>query len=68
MEASRRSLEDQQYDVLKHVVTGTAAFGALPLIPELVALYQWLYDSLGHVLTVEDAAIMPMTAVFDMLM
>jgi hypothetical protein len=53
-----------QYTLLKHCQYGTVGFGHLFLIPKLVELYNWLYDNLGHRLTLEDAACVPMHAVF----
>jgi len=55
-----------QYGMLKHLESGTASMNALAIIPDLVSLYEWLYDNLGYVLTMEDG-MKPMSQIFEML-
>lgn len=54
-----------KYTPLKHLNGNTVTFWSLALIPRLVTLYEWLYDSLGHSLSVEDAGAKSMSALFQ---
>jgi hypothetical protein len=50
---------------LKQVHGRTGQFKSLRLIPDLVTLYDWLYDTQAHVLTMEDANNLTMGRLFQ---
>ena len=54
-----------QYSVLSRLVCGVRDLVSLPLIPKLVALYQWLYAELNGRITWTEAANITMQSVFS---
>lgn len=52
-----------EYEFLAHLASATTLLRHLGLMPKLIALYDWLNDSLAYTLTLEDLS-QPVRATF----